>query len=456
MKKLQILCISALLLLAFGDNSRVKADQILGSDGKNGVNGKDGKNGENRDGITIFLSNDPVNLDLTGQKGYPGEDGTIGESAVCPAKLSSSQENMQGANGGSGGNGGNGGIGGNGGAVTLYTTNPALLKRVFINSAGGAGGNGGNGGSGGSGCNCPEPFVSLQSCQGSPGDSGYSCSTKQFRCISGRSGVNGSKGVSGSSGLPGTLTVINSIQPLVEDQTNASVTFKQLKENGYTLSKNVWETKNGARSILAPNSIVQDQYRYLASRSEYSFLMVWNTTRPFERFADQVVTLKLKDNPSPTIDYKIPDGVWIDAKEQKQNKRTDLIVYNALLKEEAIQLEIVKLVGKEANLQLIVVDNANVSDLVNTQWEAIIKTSRSDPRFRATEDYITRYQGPVPSRLIDNKGNLFTLNLGQLQLNSKELRNGVGILIKLKVKRSMGNYMAQQNLKYENLLQDGR
>ncbi len=250
--------------------------------------------------------------------------------------------------------------------------------------------------------------------------------------------------------------MINSNQPLLEDQTSASVSFKQLKENGYTLSKNAWEIKNGARSILAANSTVQDQYRYLVSRSEHSFLIVWNTTRPFERFADQIVTLKLKDGPKPEIDYKIPDEVWIDAKEENRGNRTDLIVYNALLKKEAVQLEIVKLVGKESDLKLVVVDNANVSDLVNTEWQVVIKTSRSDPRFRATEDYVTRYQGSVPIKLIENKGNLFTLNLGQLQLNTKELRNGVGILIKLKVKRLMGNYSAEQSLKYENLLQDGR
>jgi len=452
MKKIQLLCLLLVFFFPLSYRTAVKAEQILGTDGQNGQNGQNGNDGDNRDGLTIFLSPKPLNLDLTGQKGFKGEDGSPGQSATCPLSNEPINDNLRGANGGNGGNGGKGGNGGNGGSVSLYTTDISFLKQVFINASGGLGGEGGKGGSGGTGCLCPEPYVTIKTCQGNPGDPQYACSTKQLRCLSGKNGVNGSNGQMGRDGLLGTLTLINSNQPLLDDQLSASVSFRQLKERGYTLSKNVWQTREGAKELLAPGSLVQGQYRFLVNRLDYSFLVLWNTSRSFEPFASQIVTLKLKDVPNGGVEYTLPPEVWLEAKEQKENNRTDLIVYNALLKGEATQLEVVELSGLESELKLQVVDKAKVSDFVNTQWEVTLKTTSLDPRFRRTDDYVTKYQGVIPPQLIERTGNLFTLKLGNLPLNAKELKARVGILIQLKVKRSLGSYSAEQNLTVEDLL----
>jgi len=101
---------------------------------------------------------------------------------------------------------------------------------------------------------------------------------------------------------------------------------------------------------------------------------------------------------------------------------------------------------------LVVEDEANVSDIVSTQWQVIIKTTHSDNRFRPVSDYQTLYEGPVPQKLVQSNGNSFTLNLGNLPLNSKALQTGLGIMIQLKATRSLGNYSDQQTLVYTNLI----
>jgi hypothetical protein len=178
------------------------ANQIIGfgKEGKQGIDGKDGARGRDSEALTIFADGSPLNLDLSGQQGLLGENGVNGENAICENQPVNVNYNLVGADAGDGGNGGNGGDGGNAGSLTVYATDKNYLKQIYVQANGGNGGKPGEGGNGGKGCQCPQPYWVVESCTGRPGDTNYSCSTKEFRCLNGENGKNGRSGRVGRDG----------------------------------------------------------------------------------------------------------------------------------------------------------------------------------------------------------------------------------------------------------------
>lgn len=415
----------------------------FGSNGQDGSNAKTGQNGGDSDSLTIFADGSQTTLNLAGQDGLNGENGGNGVDALCSSQPQDASSDLQAPDGGNGGNGGDGGDGGNGGSLTIYSTNPANLKQIYVNAIGGKGGQPGQGGVGGKGCNCAKPYWTLVTCTGKPGDSDYSCSTREFRCRDGQDGRNGSSGRKGREGGLGKLTLVNLNKPLVGDQPTATVAMSDLKEKGYILSRNQWETRSGAASLFAPGSAIAEQYLALVERVERSFLLIWNAPQSFSQFAEQKLTLSLEDQ---GISVKTPDEVWIEATTQEKSEVTELVVYNAILKSEATRLKNEGLSGNGSNLQLTLVDLAEQSNLVATDFEVRYRITRSDPRFRPISDYSTRYEGKMPPELISLDGNRFTLNIGQLAIDPNDLKSGLGVEIELVANRSFAGYSTEQKI----------
>ncbi len=422
----------------------------FGQDGQSGQSGQAGQNSQDSDNITIFADGSPLTLNLAGLDGEQGKNGQDGEEATCKSQPVNVPYHLQAPSGGNGGNGGNGGDGGNGGSLTIYTTNPTNLQQIYVNAGGGKGGQPGLGGIGGQSCQCSEPYWSLEACTGNPGDSDYRCTTREFRCQDGRQGANGQTGVRGRDGLMGKLTLINLDKPLESDESAATVTMRTLKEKGYLLSKNNWETRNGAKALFAPGSIIDDQYLALTERIERSFLLVWNAPQQFSKFAPRKITLGLENNRNMKVD--LPDDLWIEATTQQQNNLTQFIVYNAIRAQDATQLESQGLSGNQTNLKLTIVDKAQQSNLIATKFKITYRTTQSDPRFRPVSDYITRYEGEIPEELVMLDGNKFTLKIGELPIKSNDLRSGLGVEIKIVALRSFAGYSAEQTIRVKDVL----
>lgn len=424
--------------------------QRFGTDGKNGENGRKGEDGRDAESITIFADGSPTRLNLAGQDGSNGEDGRNAEDARCREQPYRVNHNLQAANGGIGGNGGDGGDGGNGGNITIYATNLDSLRQITVNAEAGRGGQPGQGGTGGRGCVCTEPFWTIETCQGRPGQSNYRCTTEEFRCENGINGVNGGSGRVGRNGRLGQLTLINLNRPLTDDKPSATIAFSELQNRGVTLSKNKWETRQGALSLFAPGSIIDDQYRTLIERQENSFLLVWNAPQPFEKFANQRVTISLNDDSS--ISAELPDSLWIEATTQEQNNVTEFVVYNAILEREVTSLVSEGISGNRNELQLTLVDRADISNLVSTKFNVRYRTTRDDPRFRPTSTYRTRYDDEFPAELISLEGNKFILNVGQLPIELDSLRPGLGIEIEVIATRSFAGYSKEQRIVIQDVI----
>lgn len=424
--------------------------ETYGSKGVDGTKGEDGKNGQNSDSLTIFSDGSPLTLNLVGRDGENGGNGEAGQAGNCDSQPLDVKTNLQAPSGGNGGNSGNGGNGGNGGILTVYSTNPANLRQIYVNTSGGKGGQSGTAGQGGQGCNCEEPYWTVETCQGKPGDQNYRCTTENFQCFNGRDGVSGISGTIGQDGNVGQLVLINLNKPLDPDQNAATVTLAQLKDRGFTLSKNQWETRQGATALFAPGSVINDQYRALVERQEKSFILIWNAPQSFDKFADHTMTLSLGENQA--IDVTIPQNIWIEATTQQQNNLTEFVVYNAILESEAVRLQESQLLGSGTNLQLTITDQADLSNLINTRFKVKYSTTRSDPRFRPVSDYSTKFDGEIPPELVTRNGNIFTLDIGKLPIDEGNFRPDLGVEIEITATRSFAGYSATKRMVVRDVL----
>jgi hypothetical protein len=429
------------------------ANQVVsfGQDGTDGKNGQDGGRGRDAETLTIFADGSPLNLDLSGQAGLAGQVGDNGTNAICDNQPVNVNYNLWGASGGDGGNGGNGGDGGNGGSLTIYATDTSYLGQILVRAEGGEAGTPGEGGIGGEGCHCPQPYWTVESCSGSPGSTNYVCSTKEYRCLDGEAGKNGRSGRAGRKGKLGNLTLINSNQPLAPDRLSASVTMGELKDRGFNLSKNIWETRSGALSLLAPGSIINDQYLELVERVENSVVLIWNAPQEFLLYRDRTMTLNLQDDRSVAISF--PRDLWLETNILPRNNVTELFVFNAIKAEEATKLKSQGLSGLGLGLQWEIVDEAEKSDLIATSFYLKYSVSYSpEASYRPVSDYILRYEGEVPPEFIRYGDHRFIIDIGQLPIDPKYLETDSVVQVQLEVTRTFANNSAKQTLVEKDIL----
>ena len=418
----------------------------FGRDGRSGSDGQTGRRGRDGQSQTIFANGSPVNLDLSGEDGSDGDDGTEGDDADCGRQPRDVDRNLRAADGGKGGNGGNGGDGGNGGSLTVYYTNPADLRQIFVRATGGRGARGGRRAEGGRGCNCRDRNWQIQTCKGTPGSPDYSCKTRKFSCQDGNDGSDGSDGRDGSDGALGSVTLIQRSETLLPDNPTATVGMPQLKDQVFALSKNIFQTRNGAASVLAPGSVMADQYLEFVERAESSFQVVWNATRPITDFAGEQVKVSLEDDKQVKVSF--PEEVWVDGTTSQQGGTTQFVATNVILKKEATQLKRADFSGSGTDLNFAVIDAAGKSELITTQFRIKYKVSESGDRFRERFDYRTRYEGDIPAELVTRSNNRFVLNLGKLPIAPQYLKSGLPVEIELVATRSFAGRSAEQKIEW--------
>lgn len=415
-----------------------------GSKGSDGRAGRDGRDGQNQ---TISANGSPVNLDLSGTNGEDGEDG---ENAFRPRCGKEKRENynsdIRAADGGDGGNGGKGGDGGNGGSLTVYFRNLADLQNIFVRAAGGEGGRSGRGGQGTRGCNCRRSRWEEKTCQGTPGKPDYKCTNKIYRCYDGRNGRDGNYGRDGKRGSLGNLSIINSQEPLQSDQPTIKTVISQLTNQQFNLSKNKWNLRQGATALLAPGSVIADQYREFDRRLQGNFKLNWQEKQPINNFADQNVTLTLNDNEQ--IEISFPENMWVDGNVELKNQLTEYTVNYAIPKQEVTKLAVAEFSGAGQNLNLKIVDLAGISDLINTKFKV---KYRGKDNFSG-DFYQTFYEGEIPDSLVTRNYNRFTLDLGKLKMPSKAINSGTDVEIEIVATRSLGERSAQQTLRWKSTI----
>jgi hypothetical protein len=240
--------------------------------------------------------------------------------------------------------------------------------------------------------------------------------------------------------------LINRTQALASDNPTATAKMPEVKDTVFALSKNKFETRNGAVSLFAPGSVIADQYREFIERIETSFQLVWNADRPITDFAGQKVTISLEDDKQVKVAF--PKDVWVDGTTSQQGGKTQFVASNVILKEEATKLKRADFSGSGSELNFAVVDLAGKSDLISTQFRIKYGAANSSDRFDRNLDYRTRYEGNIPAELVSRSNNRFVLNIGKLPIDSQFLRSGVPVEIELVATRSFAGHSTEQKIQW--------
>ncbi|WP_414576129.1 collagen-like protein [Anabaena sp. CCY 9402-a] len=418
-----------------------------GKSSYNGISGQQGRNGRDGDNQTVLANGSAVNLDLSGQDGEDGEDGGSGSRSRCPHQERNPNRDITAPHGVNGGNGGRGGDGGNGGNLTVYYTNLADLQKILVRANPGDSGRGGRGGRGVAGCRCRRRSWEIETCTGTPGTDNYKCTKKRYRCYNGRDGSAGSAGSDGKKGKLGILSIVNSQQTLPEESPSISLPISELANKQLNLSKHKWNLRQGAASLLAPGSIIADEYREFEQRLETVFQLVWRERQPIASFGNQAVTVSLND--SKQVEVNFPDDVWVEGSSSNEADLTKFTVNHAILKKDVTRLAVSEFADAGENLNLKIVDLAAKSDVIETQFRVKFRVKDNNSGFF---DYQTQYEGDIPAELITRDYNRFILALGKLKINRENLRPGVNVDIEVVATRSLGERSAKQTIKWQSAI----
>ncbi|YAF95709.1 MAG: collagen-like protein [Nodularia sp. CChRGM 3473] len=422
-----------------------------GRDGSRGTDGRSGRDGRDGQSQIIFVDTSSVNLDLSGQDGEDGEDGRLGSQPFCNRQADNVHHDIYAPSGGTGGNGGRGGDGGSGGALTVHYTDLADLRKIFVRATPGEGGRGGRGGSGAVGCRCHRRSWEVETCQGTPGQSDYKCTKKRYRCYDGRSGSNGITGSNGSRGRLGTLSIINSNEPLAAENPTLKLPISDLTGKQFNLSKNKWHLRQGATSLLAPGSVIADEYREFAQRWEETFQLIWQEKQPITSFDKQAVNVSLTD--SQQVEITFPEDLWVEGSTQSEANVTTYTVNHAIPQTDVTRLALAEFAGAGENLNMKIVDLAAKSDVIQTQFQVKF---RAQDRFGGFSNYRTEYAGEIPDELVTRDYNRFILALGKLKIPDNALRPGVNVDIEVVATRSLGERSAKQTINWQSAIRSTR
>ncbi len=412
-----------------GNNWILSQSSTMPQNGDNGTDGQDGRSGGDGQSQTIFATPTPVNLNLSGEDGTDGQDGRDGEDLDYCRLPNRPAFDITAPNGGNGGRGGNGGNGGNGGALTVYYTNIEDLRNLSVRSLAGRGGLGGRGGSGGRGCECDRQS--------------WERDNRHYNCTNGSDGRSGLDGRDGSDGTAGMLWLVNRTEELPPEVPRLTVSMGELGGQAFSLSRHIWETRQGAMGLLAPGSVLAGEYREFVERLEGSFELVWQANRPIADFGEGNVTLNIQDDGQ--VEIVFPEEVWVGGNVEKQGNRTIFTAMNAIAASEATKLQVGDFTGSGSDLQLVLVDLAQKSDLVATQVQIKYRSTDDDERGRPR----TRYEGEIPAELVRQDYNRFVVDVGKLPIESRFLQLGMKVEIELIVTRSFAGRSAQQKISWQ-------
>jgi hypothetical protein len=360
----------------------------FGTPGYNGQDGFSGQSGRSGQDVVITANGQSETLNLQGEDGDPGSPGGEGSDAQN-CHQGRPNNSLRGAEGGDGGDGGNGGYGGSGGDVLVYAANLSHLKSVYVDSTPGRGGYAGYGSRPGVGCKCW-----LRSWQGTTchnenqtvttcapagckaGTQGCTCTSKTvvvpvcytetFYCEDGADGRGGMSGGHGSDGSYGSIKVVNRTQPLEATAPSAALSVASVLSTTTELTRHEWDSLSGAANLFANGSRIRDNYEKYAGKTVKTVSFKWlDSVRGPNYYNGQSVALRLVGRPA-SVDVDFSSDILADFATDVSGDHTTVRVNKTLRYDELTKLRVEEIYGSETGLIMVLIDEANVSDVVRT------------------------------------------------------------------------------------------
>ncbi|MEO1742270.1 MAG: collagen-like protein, partial [Cyanobacteria bacterium J06629_9] len=123
-------------------------------------------------------------------------------------------------------------------------------------------------------------------------------------------------------------------------------------------------------------------------------------------------------------------------------------VRSALLRSEALQLAFGRPSGSGEQFELSILDRAGLSDVIETRFHLRYRVEEGERRPR----YRTRYEADIPSELIQQNHNRFTVKLADLPIDREYLQTGSSVRVELVVTRTYAGNSAEQTLSWNGQL----
>jgi hypothetical protein len=241
--------------------------------------------------------------------------------------------------------------------------------------------------------------------------------------------------------------LVNQPEPLPTETPSQSISVANLAEQAdqpVELSRNLWEVRSGAGSLLAPGSSVQDEYRTYEGHIERQVTLDWQASQSASRFTD---SLNLALQPNGEIEIEFPESYWILGNKIEQDALTTYRVDGIVPVADVARLGIGQVTGSSRTFEVNVIDQAQLSDELETQFEVRYSTSNDEGR-----RYRVAYEGPVSSDLIVRDHNRFTLALGRLPIGSEDISGGTETRVELIITRSYGDNSLEKTLSWSGRL----
>lgn len=388
----------------------------FGTEGRDGSSGQDGNRGRSGESVVIrAFDSGPQSFYLDGQDGtdaYPGQDGDHAYNCHQPF----AENDLEGADGGDGGRGGHGGGGGSGGDATIFYTNTAQLKKIFITAVGGRGGEGSWGGRGGEACRCVESYWTVPKCREVTEPNGSKrrvCDDyDRYTCRDGDPGRHGANGDRGADGSLGTVTLIKSKTSLLSENRSMEVSIREFKSKKMVedvLTENLFVGRDGMLNFLAPGSRVTDYYIEFSRRAEERVRVVWDSKKPAGSYEGSV-SVSISDG---KVRFNVSSNEVLLTEERLENNIHTLYIKDAYNLSEFAILGLT-MEGPKNNLQIRVKGSSPRMDLV--QDHVAVKISRKRLLFGFKELYNDR----VPEAALQMVGSDLLVNLNKIRFAEAE------------------------------------
>lgn len=410
----------------------------FGVSGSNGFSGSTGMSGQSGRSAVVFADGNPQTLVLDGTPGANGMPGRDGDDAWSCNQPHRPEHDLRGADGGDGGMGGSGGNGGSGGDVTVYFQDPAQLRTIYVRSLGAQPGMGAPGGRAGRPCLCTNRQWIVEKCRivkdPVTGKEKKECTNTRYTCDDGQYGRDGMYGSSGHRGRDGRLTLIRSSQPLAPEVLYDSSDISLLTNRSIVLEDNIFVTKSGALGLLAPGSVLQDQYSEFAGRLISSAQVVWNAKRSAADFKGQAVSFSLSGQ---EVVAQFPAGVWPLISEQTTVTPTGtnkVVSVEEALKESEVRMVSFKVEKTGTETVVRVKDLALQKELLSDVYHVTIW--RDKTWIGGGDDRVFDKDVTTADMAVD--GNDLLIKIGKLNVEDpdKTFKKGKKIIVKILLTRS--------------------
>lgn len=196
------------------------------------------------------------------------------------------------------------------------------------------------------------------------------CDTEYYSCTDGSDGSAGPAGSYGGSGSRGSISLVKDLKELPEQKTGAIITFMEALD-GITLSKQIWEYKEGAKSLFAGKSDIDNSYSHFVRLAENTITLDWKAESSIEDFATEKITLSFNGS---KVTAKFNDELFLKSSIEVNGDQTKIIIEQIFRKPEMIDLnfDFKSIKGFGKNIKMNIHDKQGITEIVDSTVKVLL------------------------------------------------------------------------------------